>query len=189
MNLLRVMCFLASSGHVLTLAVCTYLAATEIRTILTTGLICSMTGFFAAVIALGCRRWLLAGVLALTPALAVVLFLLEAFVLRLGPQDAAFPFCIVFVVNQAISTVIILAQLHIQAVGDAARPLQITIRILMVSMVAFSVFFAVARVLLAKEHSGLMFVALGLAGLTLVGLTIVSCAALTTRREARPSEA
>lgn len=173
---------LLSGVHILALAICTYIAAIEIKTILVSGWNCSATGIAMAIAALASKQPLLALAGFLTPFLAVFLFILEAFALNLGPVRAAQPFCIAFIVNQVLCTLIILVQLSIFA-GPGTTPVrQITIRTLMVSMVSFSVFFAIARSLLSREHNWLMALALALLGLTFVGLTVALYTAFINRK-------
>lgn len=180
----RTTCITISSFHLLVLAVSTYIAAIQIETILATGGICSITGIGTAVSAMKCRRPVLAAAGFLTPIIAVTLFVLEAFLMHLGPGKAAFPFCIVFIINQVIATLTILVELNIMIAPTGARRNQITMRTLMVSMVSFSVFFAVARHLVKRQHNWLMALALGLLGLTFVGLTVAAYSALTRRNSA-----
>ncbi len=181
----RQTCITLSSIHLLALAICTYIAAIEIESILVTGCICSLTGIATGISAIICKRPLLAAAGFLTPIIAVVLYVLEAFFLHLGPGDAALPFCIVFIINQVIATLMILVQLNILIAPAGWRTKQITIRTLMVSMVSFSVFFAIARHLLKLQHNWLMAVALGLLGLTFVGLTVSLYSAIANRKTAR----
>ena len=79
----------------------------------------------------------------------------------------------------------ILVQLHILTAPPGRRAKQITIKTLMVSMVSFSVFFAIARQLLEREHDWLMALALGLLGLTFVGLGIALYSAMVNRNTAQ----
>ena len=181
----RQICITLSGIHLLALAVCTYIAAIEIKSIIVTGLICSVTGIATGISASISKRFLLAAAGFLTPSIAVTLFVLENFFLDLGPGGAALPFCVVFIVNQVIATLIILVQLNILVAPATALAKQITIKTLMVSMVSFSVFFAVARHLLAREHDWLMALALGLLGLTFVGLTVALYIAIVNRNAAQ----
>lgn len=72
-----------------------------------------------------------------------------------------------------------LVQLNL-LVAPAGKPArEITLMTIMVSMTSFSVFFAIARQLLNREHNWLMALALGLIGLTFVGLTIVMFTAIS----------
>ena len=170
-----------NSVHVLGLAVCTYLAAIEIETILVTGVLCSSTGVLASLFSFAYRKPLLGATALLTPILAVVLFLLEA-VLNLGPSRAAMPFCICFLINQVVCTLVVLTQLNLWMAGSGANRQQVTIRMLLVCSAGFAVFFAVTNQLLDQEHDWLMSVALGLLGLTFVGLTVVFYRAYANRQ-------
>ena len=82
-------CIALCSLHLLALAVCTYIAAIEIESILVTGWICSATGIAMGISTLACKRPLLAAAGFLTPLIAAILFVLEAFLLELGPRRAA----------------------------------------------------------------------------------------------------
>jgi hypothetical protein len=178
-------CIRLSSIHLLALAICTYLAASDIKSILITGWICSTTGIATGISAIKCKRPILAAAGFLTPTIAVILFVLEALLLQLGPGRVALVFCIVFIINQVIATLTILVQLNILIAPAGARGKQITMRTLMVAMVSFSVFFAIARHLLERKHDWLMSLALGLLGLTFVGITVAVYTAATNRHTAR----
>jgi hypothetical protein len=178
-------CIALCSLHLLALAVCTYIAAIEIETILVTGWICSATGLAMGISAIACKKPVLAAAGFLTPIIAVVLFVLETAFLHLGPRNAALPFCIVFIVNQVLATVVILVQLRMFTAPPGTRATQIALKTLMVSMVSFSVFFAIARRLLEREHDWLMALALGLLGLASVGLSVVLYSAIVDRSKAQ----
>lgn len=168
----RKTCIALCSIHLLALAVCTYIAAIQIKSLLVTGIICSFTGIAMGVLAIACNKRLLAAAGFLTPAIAVILLVLEAFILQLGSTRAAFPFCVVFIVNQVIATLTILVQLNILIASASSRPQQVTLKTLIVSITSFSVFFAISKQLLNRQHDWLMALALGLLGLTFVGLTV-----------------
>lgn len=73
-------------------------------------------------------------------------------------------------------------QLNILLAPSGALVRQITIRTMMVSVVSFSVFFGVARqILLERPHNGLMVLALGLLGITAVGLIVALYSAVSNR--------
>ena len=184
----RGLCIALSSIHLLALAVCTYIAAGQIETILATGWICFATGLAAGISASVCKRPLLAAAGFLTPILAVALTVLESMFLHLGPGDAALPFCIIFIINQVFVTLATLVELNLMTAPAGARGRQITIRTLIVSTASFSVFFAVARQLLERQHDWMMAMALGLLGLTSVGLTVSLYTAITNRSTPRPQE-
>lgn len=172
---------LLGSLHALALAVSTYIAALEIESILVSGLICSATGLTLAITARLHGRPQLALAGGATPALALLMTVLEAAVLQLGPTRAAIPFSIVFIANQFLTTLIILVELHRLTAPDGELPRRVTLRALIVAMTSFCVFFAAAKYLLTLGHEWHMSVALGLMGLTTVGLTGVWHAALTER--------
>lgn len=176
-------CIAACVLHLSAMAVCTYIAAIEIRTILFTGWLCSLTGLTAAIAALASKRPILAIPGLTVPVIAVILFVLECFFLELGPDRAAKPFGIVFIVNQAITTPTILVNLNILCAPAAALPRQIALRTLLVAMTSFAVFFGAARQLLARPHDWLMASALGLLGLTFVGLCVLANSAIANRRQ------
>jgi hypothetical protein len=178
-------CVTLGSIHLLGLAICTYIAAIEIQTIEATGLICSIAGVALGISAIKCRRPILAAAGFSTPIMAVTLLVLEAFFLKLGPNRAALPFCIVFIVNQVIATLTILIQLNIVFAPPGVRRKQITIKTLLVCMASFSVFMTIAKSLLVREHDWMMALALGLLGLTFVGLTVALYTAFTNRDKAR----
>lgn len=171
-----------SSFHVFALAICTYIAALSIETISGTAWVCSATGLAMGVYAMAHKRFLLGCAGFLTPILAIVLFILEAFILNLGPRRAALPFGIIFIINQVITTLITLIQLSILNEPSKTRTKQITIRTLLVAITSFAVFFAVTKHLLKREHNWLMATALGLLGLTFVGLSLVVYSAFTNRK-------
>ena len=153
--------------HILAFAVCTYIAALSIETILITGWICSATGVLAGTASLVIKERGLAAVSFLTPIIAVVLTLLEALILNLGPRGAALPFCVVFIVVQLVTTLVSFRSFRFGP--DAKR---ISIRTMLIATAAFSIVFAVARQLLQREHNVLMLIALSLAGLTFVGTVL-----------------
>jgi len=184
-NMKRQTCITLCSIHLLALAISTYIAAIRIESILVTGWICSATGVALGISANVCKRSLLAAVGYLTPIIAVILVFLENFIFHLGPGRAALPFCIVFIFNQVFATLTILVQLNLLIAPAGWRARQVTIKTLMVSMVSFSVFFAVARHLLKLQHNWLMAVALGLLGLTFVGLSLSLYSAIANRNTAR----
>jgi hypothetical protein len=156
--------------HLAVLAVCTYVAAYEIRTILFTGLLCSGTALVAAVLAVFCGRFVLAGAALATPLIAIILFVLEVFFLNLGPHQAAAPFCIVFLLNQIVSTTTMLVEINLLTRPEGAKAWQVTLRTLLAAMVGFALFFGLARYLSELGHDWIMTLALGLAGITCVGL-------------------
>ena len=153
--------------HILAFAVCTYIAALEIETILVTGWICSATGVIAGIGSLVIKDRGLAAVSFLTPIVAVVLTALEALVLNLGPQGAAFPFCVVFIIVHLLTTFVSFRSFRF---GTDSK--QISIQTMLLATAAFSIVFAVARQLLQREHDVVMLIALTLAGLTFVGTVL-----------------
>lgn len=158
--------------HLLALAISTYMAATNIRTILISGWICSSIGLLAGLTALMCEKRLLAIAALLTPVIAVTLYVLEGVYWDMGPDKAAVPFGIVFLVNQSITSLIILLELNRWQFGGVSGWSRINLRTMMVLMASFSIYFAVLRVLLETKHNWLMFVALVLLGATFVGLSL-----------------
>jgi hypothetical protein len=163
-------CLILCSIHLLVLAIGTYVAAYEIESILVSGVVCSITGIVAAISARRTGRPLLALAAAATPVMAVVMTGLEALVLQLGPSDAAEPFSIVFIVNQLISTLVILVELNILTSPSGKMTTQITLQTLMIAMGGFGVFFGVAKLLSRLHHHWRMSLALALLGLAFVGL-------------------
>lgn len=178
----RKICIALSCVHLSALAICTYIAAIKIESILVTGWICSITGIAMSASAIAYKKPVLATAGCLTPIIAVILFALEASVLNLGPRRAALPFCIVFIINQLIATLTILIQLHILIAPPGARVRQLTIKTLMVYVASFSVFFAIAKHLLNRQHDWLMALALSLLGLTSVGLSVALYTAIANRK-------
>ena len=158
--------------HLLILAVSTYIASANIRTILITGWICSISGLLAGLTALMCEKRLLANAALLTPVMAVTLYVLEGVYWDMGPDKAAVPFGIVFLVNQSITSLIVLLELNRWQFGGVSGWSQVNLRTMMVLMASFSVYFAVLRVLLETKHNWLMVVALILLGVTFVGLSL-----------------
>ncbi|WP_145247070.1 hypothetical protein [Aeoliella mucimassa] len=127
----------------------------------------------------------------MTPVIAVSLFVLEAMFLHLGPNRAAYPFCIVFIVNQTITTIVLLIELNLLLQPSGQPRFQVTLKTLLVLMTSFALFSGVARFLLRREHNWIMLVALGLLGLTLVGLASVGYEAFTkstSNEEANPED-
>jgi hypothetical protein len=162
--------------------VSTYIAAIEIETILVTGVVCAFTGTLTGVAAIWRKHIVLAAAAFLTPTIALVLFVLEAGVLHLGPGRAAVPFCIIFIINQIVTTLVILVYMHLLS-GPANRPVsQLTIQTLLVSVMAFAAFLSLARVLLHRQHDWRMRIALGLLGITVVGLVTVVYSAYGAHR-------
>ena len=176
-------CIAACVIHLSAIAVCTYIASIKIETILVTGYLCSFTGTAAGIAALASRRPILALPGFVVPVLALVLFVLEAYFLHLGPGRAAKPFAIVFIINQAITTPTILVYLNILCAPAAAVPRQIALRTLLVAMTSFAVFFGAARQLLTRPHDWLMATALGLLGLTFVGLCVLAYSVIANLRQ------
>jgi hypothetical protein len=162
--------------HILTFAVCTYIAAIKIETILATGWICSSTGLIAGIGSLSIKERALAVVSFLTPIVAIVLTALEALILNLGPNRASLPFCIVFIIVQLVTTVVSFRSFRF---GSDAK--QISLRTMLLATTAFSVVFAVARQLLHREHNVVMLIALTLAGLTFVGTVLTINNWITSR--------
>jgi hypothetical protein len=121
----------------------------------------------------------------LTPVIAVILVILEAFLLHFGPSRAALPFCVVFIVNQVFATIVILVQLRIITAPPGTRAAQVTTKTLLVLIVSFSVFFAAARHLLQREHNWLMALSLGLIGVVFAGLTVVLYTVVVNRNTER----
>ena len=158
------------SIHLLALAIGTYCAAYQIKSILISGLICSITGIVTAIVAAKIPRPILACACAATPVMALVMFLLETLVLHLGPRDAAEPFSIVFLINQIFSTLVILVELNILCSPSGKLATQVTLQTLLIAMAGFGVFFAVAKFLSQLHHHWRMSLALGLLGLAFVGL-------------------
>lgn len=162
-----------ASLHAVALAISTYIAATHIESILVTGWVCSATGVLLAIVSIDANKpWLLLVGL-LTPILALTLIVLEGVYLHLGPRRAAMPFCIVFIVHHVIATLTILIQIRLfdRRIGEHAAS-QVTLESLMLSTFIFAVFFAVTKYLLLRQHDWLMAIALGMMGLTFVGLTM-----------------
>jgi hypothetical protein len=177
----HVVCVALCCIHLLVLAVSTYIAATDIRSVMKTGWLCSISGLLLGLTALMCERRLLAYVGLLTPAIAVSLFVLEGVFWDVGPAKAALPFGMVLVVNQFLSTVIILNESRRWVNGGSFGLRQLSIRMLMVSMVSFSVFFSVLRILLERHHNWMMGIALGLLGIAFVGLSLIGYVAVSQR--------
>lgn len=173
-------------AHILTFTICTYIAAHEIRTILVSAWICSLTGIVAGLAALVSLNVWLSLVSFLTPMVAVALFLLEILILNLGPRRAALPFCITFIVVQLITNLVSFCTFKF---GDGRKKTinQISIRTMLVATVAISIFFAIARLLFRWEHDTIMLVALALTGLTFVGV-VLTVVRLISWRTAGDSE-
>lgn len=180
----RGICVLLASIHLLVLAGSTYAAAVHIKSILTTGWICSLTGVLCGLAGWKCRRTEIAIAGFATVGIAILLWGLEGLVLNLGPQKAMLPFCIVFFVNSLLSTLIILVGLRLLFAPRDALKLQLSLSTLLVAMTTFGVFLGIARVLLFMGHNWLMTIALGLAGLTMVGLgaTLYATVATASKR-------
>lgn len=158
--------------HVLAFAICTYIAALEIESILITGWICSATGIAAGVAALVARNRAIAVACFLTPVLAITLTILEIAVLELGPGRAALPFSIIFVITQLITNLIVFHSLSRVQRESSTEPLQISIKTMLVLTLAFAICFAIARKLLQFKHDTMMVIALALAGLTFIGVVL-----------------
>lgn len=162
-----VLCIVFCCIHLLAMAISTYIASTEIETILVSGPICSLTGIVAGIAALFLRRPILAIACFAAPILAVTLFIAEAMFLKLGPGRAAQPFMIIFLINQMLSLPIILLQLR-QVINRARdERQQISLKTLMVTTAIFAAVFALLRLLQGRsDHSLMMYLALILLGLT-----------------------
>ena len=168
--------------HVVALAVSTYLASIQIETILVSGFVCSATGLLLAITAMMRGRRLLAIAAGMTPLLALTLFVAEVNFLKLGPQGAALPFCIAFLINQTITTSVIIIELHLLLANQTSRRWQVTLKTLLVLMTGFAICSGGAHFLLKQEHTVLMLLALGLLGLTFVGLLSAACTAAASRK-------
>lgn len=163
-------CIASANVHLLAMAVTTYLASYGIETILVSGPICALTGLFAGFVSGMIKRAVLALACFAAPLIAITLFLLEALVLHLGPDKAARPFMLVFLVNQAVSLPVILLQLRNVLNGNREEKQQISLRTLMITTALFAAVFALARLLLEhSDHGVLMGAALALLGLTIGG--------------------
>lgn len=178
-------CGSVAAVHLILLASSTYLAAISIESILVTGGFCAFSGFAAGLAALFCRKRILAVVCLQTTVIAILLFLLENTLLELGPQRAAFPFCVVFTINQVISTIAILIELNLLFAPGGKLRTQISIQTLLVATFGFALFFGVARILLRRDHDWFMALALGLTGITVPGLCLVVHAAIAQWRAER----
>ena len=157
----------------LALAVATYIAANEIESILLSGWICSVIGVMAGSAALWNRWTLMAIACFLTPAIGIMLFLLECSLWQLGPQKAALPFCVVFIVNQVVSTLCVLVGIRIVTSNTPTLAMQVTLKTLFVAITSFAIFFSGANYLLKNQHDPMMAIALGMLGVTFVGLCVV----------------
>lgn len=130
--MMRNVYIVATIIHLLLLSISTYVAAVvDIETILVSGVICSISGLIAGVVSLHENRFLLGAICLLTPLLALALLLLEAFVLHLGPSKAKVPFCIVFVLNQTVTTLVGIGQLVLAIVPQVALKKQFSLSGLM----------------------------------------------------------
>ncbi len=157
--------------HILALAICTYIAALDIHSILFTGWLCSATGCIAGIASLVSRNRAVAIAAFLTPVVAITLAVLEVFLLKLGPETAALPFSIIFIVMQLITNLISFRSFSVNAESKEITK-QISIKAMLLVTVASSMFFAVVRHLLHQEHDTMMLIALTLAGLTFVGVVL-----------------
>ncbi|RCS43237.1 hypothetical protein DTL42_18950 [Bremerella cremea] len=156
--------------HLLAMGCSTYVASLQIKTILVGGPICSVTGIAAGISALYLRRLILAMACFAAPLLAITLFIAEAIFLKMGPDRAAQPFMIIFLLNQAISLPIILLQLRQIINQSGSERKQISLRALMVTTAIFAAVFALLRFLQENaEHGMLRLIALILLGLTIGG--------------------
>ena len=163
-------CVVLANVHLLTMAVATYVASYDIETILVSGPICAVTGLAAGLSAGLINRVVLSLACCAAPMIALTLFLLEAFVLNLGPGKAAFPFMLVFLINQAISLPVILLQLRQVINRTREERQQISLRALMVTTAIFAALFALARLLIShSDHGVVMVAALAMLGLTIGG--------------------
>lgn len=168
----QVVCVTLCCVHLLVLSISTYIASGNIRTILMTGWICSITGLLAGLTALMCEKRLLAAVTLVTPAIAIALLVMEGAFWDLGPEKAAIPFGLAFLINQTLTSLTVLWELRRWIIGRTSRWSQVNIRTLMVLMASVSIFFAVLRVLIEIQHNWLMIAALILLGVTFVGLSL-----------------
>jgi hypothetical protein len=168
---LRITCIVLCCVHLLTLAVCTYLAAWEIRSILTTGCICSLTGGACGIAGRRCGRPEIAVGGFLTIGVAITLFLLESLFLNLGADRALYPFCIVFFINSLISTLTILVGIRLLLAPAESLKLQLSLGSLLVSMITFAIFCGIAKQTITWDQNGLMAIDLGLLGVCVVGLS------------------
>lgn len=186
---MRRVCLITASIHLLAMAVSTYVAAYEIRTILVSGVICSLTGMVAGGMALATRRYLLALGSSIAPGLAGTLFVLESFYWNWGPQRAADPFMMIFLAHQVVTMPLILVQLRLLYRHPESSQTQLTLRMVMLTVALFATIFSLSRVLLEmQEHSWLMAIALGFLGATLVGLAAVVYSAWRTSVECSTME-
>lgn len=167
-------CIAFSILHILALSVSTLIATAKIESILVTGIVCSLTGIAAGIASFYVRRFGM-GIIALnTFAIAVALFILEAYFLHMGPQKAALPFSIVFLVNQILTNVILIRGIHqIATVGEAVRS-TFTIRLLLVAMTAVAIGCAIAKSLPREGHLMPMILATILCVFTVAAILMVA---------------
>ena len=178
----QIVCTILCCLHLAAVSICTYIASLAIESILVTVWIVIATSTAALVAAIVNKRLLLSLALVFTPVIALTLFVLENTVLHLGPTQAALPFCIVFFVNQGFSTVAILIELSRLLAVDQRPLFQTSTLMLILSSIAFSMFFAVSKLLLPSDENSLAYVAWGLLGISIVGIFMVIGQAVHNRR-------
>ena len=159
----------AASVHQLGLSIATLIASVEIHSILISGWICSCSGIIAGIFAAWAGRWRSFVTLIMTPILAICLVVVES-IIRLGPDRAAIPFSIVFLVHQTVSSILLIGDLRPYRV-DAEDQLsgKYTIRTLLVLMVLVAVFFSLYRLAIKTSNAACVGMALILVVLNAVG--------------------
>lgn len=162
----------AAAIHLMGLSIATLIASIEIHSILISGWMCSCSGIIAGVFAALARRWRSFVILMMTPVMAICLVVLESFML-LGPNRAAVPFSIVFLVHQTISSVLLISDFHRYSVETVDRLSgKFTIRTLLVLMVLVAVFFSVFRFAMRTNNAACVGMAFILVVLNTVGIVV-----------------
>ena len=125
----------------LAISAATVMATFVIESIIWTGLLCSIIATVCAVFAAVSKKYRIAIASALVPLFAFGLFVAEAAFLNLGPRNAALPFCIVFLLLQALITILILTELQSEANHEKSRT-QLSIRSALIATSLIAVAFA-----------------------------------------------
>ena len=164
--------FLLPSIHLVAMSLSTLIAAVDITSIITTGWICSFTGMVAAWHYFRNANWLAFLACASTIVIALVLVALESTYLRLGPTRAALPFSLVFLVNQSITSMVLLYNIHADISGNTTSSSTFTIRSIMFVMVITAIACAVTKAGPSDGYLVSIFLAGVLFLLTLFGLYV-----------------
>jgi len=138
------LCTIAAILHMLCVAVGTLVAGFVIESILGTGAAAMVVAVITLVLSLICRRYLIALACTSTILVGVAFIVGELmFFLLGGPEKAALPLCIMFLLVELITILLTLYDLRIQRSPDSPPATRFSLGILMVGTGVFASAFAI----------------------------------------------